>query len=650
MATIRFAEISGLYSYNSKKNRIDFGKNTLIVGPNNAGKSSIFKALKFFLNSLTEFNKMNQRPWDLQDIHEMAVGLTLDDAERGYVAESLSIIGPNESGPFALAPHGTAKWLADKLCDIKLTIRWDDTPFRHAPDQIKYFLRLEDLGVTIYSSGYNRDAWAAEHPKPDFQHKPNSKSFSETIESAIKNDPTKEEISTLFQQGVRISQFPDVASLVDAPLHGTPTRDNRDRVEFVRRLSGNRTPRNTTRSFFIMLGRMLEQKFTFISEQRRFSESNDLEKLPLKDDGSNLHSFLFWLKNGDGDRQATYSAIQNKFKNVLGRQRLSFNVSIIEREEQQEQHTLDPPRGKIYPDRVAALFAETDGERQKTTNFTSVGAGTRETLFLLTRCFDRQGRIILVDEPATNLHPTQIRRLMGEILAPGGPDGESGQVVFITHSPSIANLELLSSVNKIVRVDREAHSRIVQPSGEDKEWIEKNLATFHLLKSDVLFAKKVVLVEGPSDKIFLEAILRHSTELDLSGDDIVVLDVGGSGALKKFRKFLEIFEIPFVILADSDARDQFGSDEVLEINPKSISLEDDGSDKTIFLLEKDLEGCLADLEPGLYKKITDEYRTKPERAYHFTRQLAKDGPDGAWGNLIRCLARWIAKSHDSVDR
>ena len=41
MVMIRFAEISGLYSYNSEKNRIDFGKRTLIVGSNNTGKSLI---------------------------------------------------------------------------------------------------------------------------------------------------------------------------------------------------------------------------------------------------------------------------------------------------------------------------------------------------------------------------------------------------------------------------------------------------------------------------------------------------------------------------------------------------------------------------------------------------------------------------------
>ena len=55
MVRIRFMEIKGLYSYGSENSRIDFGEKTLIVGPNNSGKSSILKALDFFLRSLTEY-------------------------------------------------------------------------------------------------------------------------------------------------------------------------------------------------------------------------------------------------------------------------------------------------------------------------------------------------------------------------------------------------------------------------------------------------------------------------------------------------------------------------------------------------------------------------------------------------------------------
>ena len=54
MVEILYVKIDGLYSYGSEKNRINFGKRTVVVGANDSGKSSIFKALKFFLKCLTE--------------------------------------------------------------------------------------------------------------------------------------------------------------------------------------------------------------------------------------------------------------------------------------------------------------------------------------------------------------------------------------------------------------------------------------------------------------------------------------------------------------------------------------------------------------------------------------------------------------------
>ena len=217
----------------------------------------------------------------------------------------------------------------------------------------------------------------------------------------------------------------------------------------------------------------------------------------------------------------------------------------------------------------------------------SVGAGVRETLFLLAMCFGMHGGVILLDEPAANLHPTQIRRLMHKIMSAGDQGARAGQIALITHSPSLASLDMLSSVNEIVRVNRREHSLVAQPSGEDKEWIEKNLETFHHLKSDIFFARRVVLVEGVSDKFFLETILNRGSG---RGDDAVVVDVGGKTSFGKFRKLLEMFEIPFVILADGDAVNQFSSDEAFEMRVKTVPNTKDVMGKRVCLLRKQLGG------------------------------------------------------------
>ena len=295
-------------------------------------------------------------------------------------------------------------------------------------------------------------------------------------------------------------------------------------------------------------------------DERR--ESSGVKRPSLNHDGSNLQSYLFWLQNGDRDEQDTFSAIRGMFEDVMEQQSLSFVVSAAEKDETPFPGRPYGPEGKIYPDKTIVRFVKSVGQERRLLDFMSVGAGVRETLFLLAACFGKQDGVILLDEPAANLHPTQIRRLMDKIMSAGDQGAESGQVAVVTHSPSLASLGMLSRVNAIVRVSRRGRSRIAQPSGEDKKWIGENLSTFHLLRSDVFFARSVVLVEGYSDRIILEAILDRGS---VRGGDIVVVNVEGKESFKKFRKLLGIFEIPYVILADGDAWGKFDHDEVVEI-------------------------------------------------------------------------------------
>ncbi len=150
---IEFAEINGLYSYGSEKNRIDFGRKTVIVGANNSGKSVIFKALNYFLKCLTETNSTGTKPWDLQNTHKITVGLVLNDTERRYMAEMLAI-GAESGRSVWLAPEHVIEWLAPRLERVELTIRLEDNPYRPDYKQIEYAADLKDLDVTVRSQGW----------------------------------------------------------------------------------------------------------------------------------------------------------------------------------------------------------------------------------------------------------------------------------------------------------------------------------------------------------------------------------------------------------------------------------------------------------------------------------------------------------------
>ena len=178
----------------------------------------------------------------------------------------------------------------------------------------QYHLRLDELGFTINAKEYNSDAWAAKDPAVPFQSGTDTQSLGNTIEESILQDSLKKEfVSSLGQRGLVVTRVPVMGHLDNEPL----TTDEKNRIQFLIDMSGNNIPdRNDNSPFFVALGYMLRTKFVFVSEQRRFPDSNDLEKMPLKNDGSNIHSFLFWLKNGDRHSQEAYGEIQNKFKKL----------------------------------------------------------------------------------------------------------------------------------------------------------------------------------------------------------------------------------------------------------------------------------------------------------------------------------------------
>ena len=643
MVRVRFMEIKGLYSYGSEKNRIDFGEKTLIVGPNNSGKSSIFKALDFFLRSLTEYTDRESKPWHKQDVHEMTVGFTLNDSERRYTAEVLAICSAKDTQSFTLARMDVVEWLACRLKDITLTIRWIENPFSRMSYRPEYFLQLDELGMTINAREYNSDAWAAKDSTVPFQYGADTQNFGTVIEESILQDSLKEEfIAMLGQRGLAISKVPNMGHLSGERL----AYNERSRIQSLMDMSGNNIPYyNDHCPFFVALGYMLRPKFVFVSEQRRFSESNDLQKMPLKEDGSNMHSFLFWLKNGNRDRQKAYATIQSKFKKVQGWNDASFSVSVTERQTQMEQQNLSPPGGQIYPDRTVLSFPDMSGQELGFIDFAHVGAGIKETLFLLSSCFDMQDKVILMDEPAANLHPTLIKRLMREILTPDAQSDRSCQIVVITHSPVMASLEMLSSVNKIARVNRHDYSEIVQPSKDDEEWISEHLATFHLLKSDILFSRKIILVEGASDEIFVEAILNLCAEHKGGSTDYIVANVGGKCSFEKFQIFLKIFKIDFIILADNDEDKKCEVQDAETLTISSLFQDDKLESKTAYILEKDLEHLLACLDPELYDECRQNYERKPELAYHFIKRLFADNPT-ATQTAIR-IAHLIGDTNDN---
>lgn len=160
----------------------------------------------------------------------------------------------------------------------------------------------------------------------------------------------------------------------------------------------------------------------------------------------------------------------------------------------------------------------------------------------------RDGNILLIDEPEAFLHPPTIRGAR-EALYAFAANNPDWQVMATTHSPVF--IDLSKDHTTIIRVDNDSQNKYISTSdiGFDKD--EKiNLKTVRAcnpMVNEFFFYNQIVLVEGPTEKI----VLNHLQET--LGIEMHVIDCLGKGSIPMFAKILNQFDIPYIVIHDSDS-------------------------------------------------------------------------------------------------
>ena len=215
---------------------------------------------------------------------------------------------------------------------------------------------------------------------------------------------------------------------------------------------------------------------------------------------------------------------------------------------------------------------ENAGGREVEAPIDMAGQGHRELLSLLTALIGRPGSVVFLDEPASNMHPTLLSQFLMDLLGLGDGEcsGELGrnQVVVITHSPAVAKLSIGADVSapdlSIIRVrknegDGASGIQHLSPAlykgqGKEHEDFEDFLKDLRIVDPRVLFARGVVLCEGPADRAFLEGALRLSGKWnELLRNDVELVEMSGKNKLDAYGRVLEYLGISYVAILDFDA-------------------------------------------------------------------------------------------------
>lgn len=166
--------------------------------------------------------------------------------------------------------------------------------------------------------------------------------------------------------------------------------------------------------------------------------------------------------------------------------------------------------------------------------------------------------ILAIEEPELYIHP-QMQRLVYRVLR-GFSD--SDQVIYTTHAPAFVDAYEYENVGLVRKQDVTTGTTLHQclddpiPDKNERQRFQF-FNTFDLAKNDMFFAEHVVLVEGPEDRI---ALIAAGRQLDLfeelpeeAGVTIVVAE--GKTELPKLACVLNAFGLSYRAIVELDGRD-----------------------------------------------------------------------------------------------
>lgn len=168
--------------------------------------------------------------------------------------------------------------------------------------------------------------------------------------------------------------------------------------------------------------------------------------------------------------------------------------------------------------------------------------------------------VVFIEEPETHLHPQVQSVFIGQLSAFLNRDGEGAdvQVVLTTHSSHVVADSGFAPIRYFRR--RESHVEVRDLLEFEKGSLPPDALRFltrylSLMRCDLFFADKVILVEGQVEKLLLPKMIADCAAKGhpaFASEYITIMEVGGAHA-HKFRALLKFIEVPTLVITDLDA-------------------------------------------------------------------------------------------------
>jgi len=621
--------VKNFLSYGNERQEIDFTRSqiTYIVGPNNSGKSNLIRILNF-VAEVTLMDPQSKAPPSfpyemfLQQSKrnvEIVVDLEMSDKERQVIKDFILCTFIRQIYGFNDPRTRIMKQILDKYKDGFFDIIGNDisivikSNINNHIRPIKHFVKLylQNKQFYLFENRINNiDSIFNIEPNFEIQH---AIPFYDVLISDYENrylggnhipDNPKNELDASYI-------LPNIASLLESELSSkAPFPGIINRVDM---------------PVFVVSGYPTESEYTLLFEQTNTSLKNygfkDNEHVSLStliyaifstsliwvpDIHSKIPNYEEITIKNDISTTSKMPAkmdtekLLNRLFNMSTSNKLSdYNRFKKVRSDFQEFTGMDF-RFVINDDidknvKVMALEMM-NGDSSWPITYSS--AGLIEILTLLTSIAESKDKILLLDEPAQNMHPSFQNRFLNTLLK--SLEEYGGQTIIVTHSPFMLSKAKIGDIWRTNRLNEYTH--IISVEDELKKVEKKGEKLLQkvgveLDKADIrslLFSRGGLFVEGLSDKFVVEVLesklMQKEKGMGLYDNEWTIVSMNAKGNTEKYLKFAETLGLGYAFLLDRDAEEDVKK--ILQKRGVQNLKEKDLQDNGFFLLPDTLDTLL----------------------------------------------------------